>query len=215
MANYFQKELVGFLLDDNQKSCDIVYSATTTETNQPLEDRLCNFPIEKSEILYQLGIQFFKCGKTKKCYADAIYCFKRAVKLKHKEANNLLGFCYMLGVGVDKNENEAITCFQEAADAGSSFAYYNLALLKQDKLNNLLKATEGDFLLAQNALGAHYYNDKKEDKRCLAPKLFRSAMSQDAPLAQYNLGLCYYYGIGVEPDYHNYHILYCYLSFPG
>ena len=172
MEIYTQKKegTISFLLNDHQSLRDIISVGPKTEPYQHLDGHGCSSSINESDVLYQFGIEFFKRGKIKKCYSDAVYCFLRAVQLNHVEANNMLGLCYLFCLGTKKSQQEAISCIQEAADAGSPFAQYNLALLKHDQLNNLEKAAKSDFALAQNALGRYYYNESIEEKRSLAPK---------------------------------------------
>ncbi len=67
-----------------------------------------------------------------------------------------------------------------------------------DRIQKLLeKAQQGD-AAAQRDLGAYYMsrgNDKKE-----AVKWYRKAAKQNDSEAQFNLGVCYFYGRGVEKD---------------
>lgn len=69
----------------------------------------------------------------------AVKCYRRAAMLGYAEAQNLLGECYEIGMGVAKNEEEAVQWYTKAAvqrhgKAMCSLAdyYYDGIVVEQD-----------------------------------------------------------------------------------
>ena len=74
-----------------------------------------------------LGSLFFEELKE---YEQAATWFKKAADKGFTIAINNLGVCYELGLGVDKNVDEAQKLYQEGADKNYLQATYNLAYLQ-------------------------------------------------------------------------------------
>ena len=86
-----------------------------------------------------------------------------------------LGFCFDTGLGVAKNQVEAVKLYRKAADNGNA--------------------------AAQNSLGVSYELGKGVAKdEVEAVKWYRKAADQGYDLAQHSLGNCYLYGKGVAKD---------------
>lgn len=120
---------------------------------------------------YQLGNYYQEYEDD---YNNAIVWWKKAAEQGHTIATREIAKCYDSGNGVAKNHNTAIQWFRKAADAGDSYS------------RNYL----GECYLTGNGVPR---NAKK------AVSYFEQADYHDR--AQYNLGLCYYYGKGVKQDY--------------
>ena len=91
------------------------------------------------------------------------------------QAQYNLGVMYMIGIGVVKDEVEAVEWFRKAADQGDALAQYNLGLM-YDNGNGVVK-------------------DEVE-----AVKWYRKAADQGDADAQFNLGKMYAAGRGVVKD---------------
>ncbi len=88
----------------------------------------------------------------------------------------ILGRCYELGLGTDKNPTKAIELYMQAASQG--------------------------YMEAELALGICYFDGTGVEKDYTKAFEWHSkAASQGHSFAQYSLGVFYSLGIGVEPDY--------------
>lgn len=109
-------------------------------------------------------------------YADAVHWYKLAAQQGNATAQFNLGLCYEDGVGITKNQKEAIKCYKLAADQNHAAAQYKVGsyyLIDVDKTS--LGEVQAFYWLNKSAELGH-------------------------PGAQYNLGVCYDKGIGVEKD---------------
>ena len=61
-------------------------------------------------------------------YSEAVKCFTKAAKMGLPEAQVNLGWCYLNGVGVEKNDIEAAKYFRMAAEKGLDIAQNNLGV---------------------------------------------------------------------------------------
>lgn len=127
------------------------------------------------------------------------------------EANFILAKCYELGIGVEKNGNQAAKHYQYAADKGHLVAVVNLALCYFDgngvnkDLNHDKKlmsfAAENGLAIAQRNLGLAYlqntYGVKDVD---VGLTWLRKAAEQGDADAQSQLGCCYLEGNDVNKD---------------
>ena len=127
------------------------------------------------------------------------------------EAQNELGKCYAMGIGVAQDDKEAVRYFRMAADQGLAKSQYNLGNdylygvgVEQDteKAAEYLKAAaEQGLPQAQSQLGYMYENgfgvEADPEK---AVEYYQAAADQGDAYAQNNLGNCYFYGRGVEKD---------------
>lgn len=127
------------------------------------------------------------------------------------EAQNELGKCYAMGIGVVQDDKEAVRYFRLAADQGFAKSQYNLGNdylygvgVEQDTekaLEYFLSAAEQGLFKAQSQLGYMYENgfgvEADPEK---AVEYYQAAADQGDAYAQNNLGNCYFYGRGVEKD---------------
>jgi TPR repeat protein len=122
-----------------------------------------------------------------------------------------VAFMYANGLGVEKNEVEAVKWYRSAAEQGDATAQANLGLMivqgrgvKQDYQEGMkwyLKAAEHGNAFAQNNIGSLYFNGHgvaKDDKK--AVEWYRKAATQGLAIAQNSLGGMYVKGWGVEKD---------------
>ena len=109
--------------------------------------------------------------------SEAVKCFVKATEQEdtaNAEAYSCLGYCYLNGIGIEKDNVQAVNCFKKAAEQG----------------NNKAKIFLG--LCYQNGNGI----EKNETE---AMRLFESA-SYEEEQARYCLGFCYAYGFGTDVD---------------
>jgi TPR repeat protein len=123
-----------------------------------------------------------------------------------------LGQCYAEGIGVAKNQLEAVKWFRKAAEQGNADAQYNLGCCYYDgkgvekdsaeAVKWTRKAAEQNDADAQFSLGDSYGSGKGVEKDDIeAAKWYRKAAEQGHTDAQNNLGVSYAFGTGVVKDY--------------
>jgi TPR repeat protein len=122
-----------------------------------------------------------------------------------------VGWMYMKGLGVEKDENEAVKCYRLAADQGHINAQFFLGICFQNDIGvekdekEAVKyfrlAADQGHTRAQFVLGLFLENGigvEKDEKE--AVKYYRLAADQGHARAQVGLGFCFQNGIGVEKD---------------
>ncbi|MBP2673267.1 MAG: Sel1 protein repeat-containing protein [Deltaproteobacteria bacterium] len=92
------------------------------------------------------------------------------------KAQNLLGYMYQSGQGVEKDYGKAVTWYRKAADQGDAEAQNNVGVMYEN--------------------GYGVWQDDIE-----AARWYRKAAEQGIPHAQNNLGIMYAFGKGVPQNY--------------
>jgi uncharacterized protein len=126
-------------------------------------------------------------------------------------AQTNIGYMLSQGLGVAKNEKEAIKWYEKAAIKGDSNAQYNLGSMyetgrgsKQDYKKAMewySKSAEQGNAFAQANLGSLYYNGNGvEVDYQKAIYWYNKSAEQGYSLAQNLLGMMYYNGLGVKKD---------------
>ena len=127
-------------------------------------------------------------------------------------AQDSLAACYEGGLGVAKDQVEAVTWYRKAAEQGDADAEFNLGRclheglgVKQDKAEAVKwteKAAEQGIAEAQMMTGLNYWagTDTAMDATN-GVRWFEKAAEQDQVDAFYYLGGAYYFGRGVAQDY--------------
>lgn len=159
-------------------------------------------------------------------YAQSIEWYKKAIELDRDEEGDVyysltsyayveaaynLGKMYYYGDGVEENEEEAHSWYEEYADlCNDPSPFYGeeeeVSLSREDldahEFNlSLMSAQEGD-ADAQFFVGLRYVNGQGVEKNdAEAVKWFLKAAQQGHSDAQYLVGVCYNQGIGVEQNY--------------
>jgi uncharacterized protein len=123
----------------------------------------------------ELGQNLFYGISVKRNYRKAFPFLLEAANRGDVHTQNLVGYCYDLGLGVQSNKALALFWYRQAAKFNHSEALWNLAL-KYDK---------------SDGVGV---NDKKAFSLYM-----KAAELGDAP-AQYNLGMSYLDGEGVKAN---------------
>lgn len=84
---------------------------------------------ENPSVCLQLGLYYYYTVKTEEAYKKAFELFSNAYNLGEEQAIINIGLCYLQGNGTEKNEKEAVKCFEQAAEKCSSgVAYFNLGV---------------------------------------------------------------------------------------
>ncbi len=117
------------------------------------------------------GIEAYQANNLPLAYEE----FRAAAETGDMDSQFNLALMYQNGIGIAKDEKEAIVWYLKAAQQGSSFAQYNVAVLYENG-----SGTEVDFAQAN--------------------KWYRKASMQGDPLAIGNLGMLYVRGQGVKAN---------------
>lgn len=147
----------------------------------------------------------------RKDYTEAHRLLLPVAKRGDAFAQYNLGVMYAQGLGIKKNEEEAVAWYKKAAAQGYSEAQSNLGLMYEFgrgvdvdyelAMKWYLKAAAQGYALAQHNIGSMYFNgngvSKDDDK---AFEWYLKAAEQGFALAQNALGAMYAKGWGVERD---------------
>jgi TPR repeat protein len=117
------------------------------------------------------GIAAYQANNLPLAYKE----FRAAAETGHVDSQFNLALMYENGIGIDKDEKEAIVWYRKAAEQGSAFAQYNLAVLYENG-----RGAAVDFAQAN--------------------EWYRKASVQGDPLAIGNLGMLYVRGQGVKEN---------------
>jgi tetratricopeptide (TPR) repeat protein len=120
----------------------------------------------------EMGVAYFR----QKDFGAAVKCFTQAAELGEAEAQCYLGFCFMYGQGVDKDEAKSLTWFLKAAAQGNVGAEYCLG-------------------------GAYYLGRGVLQDFSAAVKWWRKAGEHGNADAQFNLAGCFEKGEGVMQNF--------------
>lgn len=128
-------------------------------------------------------------------YKKSFQFFSRAAKQTIPEAQFLLAISYQIGLGTPMNYERAAYWFNEASANG-----YVLA----EELNNQTPKNSQAAPLAENKLPGHEFYTRAmqiaDTKEKIRIDLLEQAAYQSHSLAQYQLGLHYFHGLGVPQD---------------
>jgi TPR repeat protein len=126
---------------------------------------------EKGIAYFESGLQAAEVNDMPLAYKE----FLAAAKLGHVFAQYNIALMYEQGLGIEKNEKEAVFWYKESAKKGNSAAQYNLGVCFENGIG-----TEVDFKKA------NYW--------------YRKASVQGDELAVANLGMLYIRGDGVKEN---------------
>ncbi len=120
---------------------------------------------------FQAGISAYQSNNLPLAYKE----FFAAAQAGHADSQFNVALMYEQGIGIGKDEKEAIVWYRKAAEQGQAAAQYNLAVLYENG-----RGTEIDFSKAN--------------------EWYRKASAQGDPLAIGNLGMLYLRGQGVKEN---------------
>jgi len=186
------------------------------ENGEEVEDvTIKKYNSKEKHILAEYGInvntnQEYIISHTHRVTDEPSYDWKAEKGNAHAQA--MLGRCYLYGIDKPRNFKMAIKWLNKSAlkDDGDAFYYLYICYSqgwgvqedKQQALNYLERAVEKDIPNAWIEMGNHYFfgdlSLKADDKEAFL--LWQKAAKKGHPVGQYKVGLCYKYGIGVEPD---------------
>ena len=137
--------------------------------------------------------------------------YKKAAEQGHTNAQFRLGHCYEYGIGVAKNNEEAVSWYRKAAEQGNAFAQHYLGICyeegvgvakdEKEAASWYRKAAEqGDAVVQRNLGRCYEYGIGVAKNNEEAASWYRKAAEQGNAVAQRNLGRCYEKGVGVAKD---------------
>jgi hypothetical protein len=145
-------------------------------------------------------------------YATALAILRPLAEGGDAKAQVALGAMYAEGLGVAKDDREALRWYRMAAAQGVADAQNNLGVMYAEGRGDVAKddqeavrwfrlAAEQDHAEAQHNLGVMYANDRGVAKDAReAVRWYRLAAEQGFAGAQKNLGVAYVLGQGVAKD---------------
>lgn len=129
---------------------------------------------------FNLGSCYKKGEGTEKDDVEAFIWCKKSAEQGYSIAQNILGSCYYHGMGCDQNYNKAFYWFNKACE---------------DELNI------DNYCRSINMIGVMYLNGQIGfGSAFVAVDYFKIAAQHGFAPTQYNLGVCYEHGIGVEKE---------------
>lgn len=149
-------------------------------------------------------------GITRTVSDKPVYDFKAEEGDSHAQA--MMGRSFLFGIDKPRNYEMAVKWLNKSAaqDNGDAFYYlyvcfshgFGVAEDKGKAMSYLERAVNKNIPNAWIEMGNHYfYGDnsvKADDKEAFI--LWHKAAQKGHPVGQYKVGLCYKYGIGVEPN---------------
>ncbi|HOS96257.1 MAG TPA: tetratricopeptide repeat protein [Deltaproteobacteria bacterium] len=152
---------------------------------------------------FRLGQLYYEGKGVNRDDAEAAAWFLKAAEQDHAEAQFILATMYEKGTGVHRSDEDAFRWYLQAATQGHERAS---VILSADKWNLFkqrhLAGDEGPHVSRE----AHRQEDEDHPRPPQAhesqlEEYLEKARSGDVD-AQYNLGIMYYHGDGVEKDHH-------------
>ena len=164
-------------------------------------------------IQFDKGINYFYgANDVKQDYDQAYKCFKYSAELGMAEAQFMLSFCYLNGLGVDEDEDEAFEWMLKSSEQGlpnalfwiGRYYIYGLGCLvdKKKGFDNVLQAANAGLVEAEYFLGSCYMEaigTVKNEKKGFDWTL--KAAEKGLAEAQNSVGWYYATGQGVPINY--------------
>lgn len=149
-----------------------------------------------------------KC--VKKDHAEAVRWYTVNAEKGDAQAQNTIGFMYLMGKGVPKDKDKAKYWLMSAAEAGNAEAMYHIADAYFRGINGVRQdpkeamkwyelSAESGYPEAQHDLAVIYMSDRRPDFKRSA-MLFAKAADQGEVDSIYQLGMLYAYGQGIKRD---------------
>ena len=161
-------------------------------------DELCLAEQGDARAQYNLGVCYYFGEGVEQDYEEAVKWYRKAAEQGYARAQYNLGVCYYNGEGVEQDYEKAVKLYREAAEQGSSSAQCNLGVCYNNGVG-----VEQDYEEAvkwyRKAVVQEYAFGQLEGFRSCVCK--GNGVEQVYAIAQYYLGMCYYYGEGVKQDY--------------
>jgi TPR repeat protein len=174
-----------------------------TEINKIKAFELYKIAAEKGHNVaqYNLGLLYENGEGIEKNLKKAIYWYNKAAENGNEDAQYNLGNCYRTGNGMEKDEKKAFEIYQKLAKQSYIDAQFQLGKCFDNGIGteiNKMKAFELYKIIAENVAQHDYDNTIKSSEKTF--HWYQKAAVNGSKYAQYNLGLCYENGIGIDRD---------------
>ncbi|PKC00966.1 HCP-like protein [Rhizophagus irregularis] len=137
---------------------------------------------------YNLGLYYQEIEK------DEIKAFEwveKSAKQGQSDAQNYLGYFFENGIGVQKDLKEACNWYEKSAKNGNKFAQYNLISYYSNEHEKLVEQ-ENEYQLG------YFYEIQEDSEKSFY--WYQKSAENGNKFAQYNLGLYYQSGWGIEKN---------------
>lgn len=156
-----------------------------------------------------LGKDFLLACETTNALAERLHSVEERLGTTDTKIMLALGLAYSDGIGVERNDNEAVVWLERAAKGGEAVAQFRMAAryehgigvaIDTDQAIRLYTdAANQGHVKAMNNLGVFYLNDIAGGQNFeQALHWFQMAAERGLTDAQFNLGVMYERGLGVE-----------------
>src|SRR6266446_3024306 len=157
------------------------------------------------------ALQRGEAAYNRKDYGTALHEWQPLAQRGNAVAQNWLGRMYQQGLGVMKDETEAVRLYRQAAAQGYAAAQSNLGSMyaegrgvakdETEAVRLYRQAAAQGYATAQSNLGFMYAEGRGVARdETEAARLFQQAAAQGYALGQYGMGLMYEQGWGVARD---------------
>lgn len=167
----------------------------------------CFAQVQPFNPINQINKNLYDIGEAQE-YPETLLAITSCAEIGEAKCQNILGIVYKEGLGVEKNENTAFEIIQKAAKQGYPAAEYNLGRFFMQGTGCDIDFDKAKYWLEKGA------NDGNERAAyALGYMHFKGfGLSQDYvkavswfelsswPMAKHWLGICYYFGYGVEKN---------------
>jgi len=151
---------------------------------------------------YELGCCYMNNEGVGKDINQATQWFQKAAERGHADAQYKLGSCYYNGLGFEKNNTQAIFWLKKASEQGHDDSKKLALQIKQEEQQRQKEEQMQNAAALGDSQAQFDWGDllckKNDHKQGVA--WFQKAAEQGHTEAQYELGSCYYNGLGFEKN---------------
>jgi len=155
------------------------YKGLEVEQNHKKAFHLFNLAKKRGHIdsYYYLGLYYFNKEYGKQNYKKAIHCFKQSLKSDVFKINamGLLADCYYKGLGTTIDYEKALE--------------YYIQIQNENNIELMLKIADC------------YFHVKTPEYYKKAVEIYEKYTTKKYPSSLFNLGICYYEGLGINKDF--------------
>ena len=163
-----------------------------------------------AEATYLLGGRHFESHLSDYNPDETFRLMNRAVELGSDAALNGLGFCYLYGVGTERDLEKAVSLFQDAAKKGVAKAFFHLGTCydhgiffeaNPDQAACYFdKAANSGDIEAATLVAGYYLRKADPHSRKKAIEILEEGVEQECPTAMLLFGYCLVFGIGIRKN---------------
>lgn len=153
---------------------------------------------------YNLGNNYYTGNGTNKDYEKAVSWYMKSVEQNYIPAMNNLGDCLYYGLGIKQDYKKAFDYFKQAeakgytAEISLGLCYLDGYAVPKDIDKAIRYFKKCNFIDSLVYLGRAYYNKEEYTK---ALSYFKQASKNNIKVADGLIGMCYYYGKGVNKNF--------------